>query len=356
MSAPPRLSRRERAAVLRRFGARDDDLDALLDYTDNPFDPTSPLLAADEPHVVDWRRYAEQAKARGGASALAGVVPQVRFPIGRDVAATDAYFRATRLGDSTTSGPAPPFLGKVEIDLHPTPAGRLPYVAFEQRDDFVRAVRSVLHRNAPEPVPSTMGAVLVSGFNNWDRVDRYRARWLAEGGNPSCWPLVFADMRARPELYQDRFALVSRGPYGGLDSGLEGLSSHEWESTSLALRLHHEAAHYYCRRVLGAMRSNLLDEWIAESYAVVSATVQNPAAWVRALLTDERTGRAGSYVAPLSPPAGAVVVRLLHAVTQVMAWSEMRAPTSYAESARLIRRFAAGTLEEQWLANSDWAD
>ena len=49
------------------------------------------------------------------------------------------------------------------------------------REDFVFLVQSLTQRNEPEPVADSMGACIVAGYNNWDRVaERYQATALSE--------------------------------------------------------------------------------------------------------------------------------------------------------------------------------
>ena len=82
------------------------------------------------------------------------------------------------------------------------------------RTDFVALVRALTMRNEPGPVPASMGAYMVSGLNNWDRIVEHRRRWEAEGGDRSetGWQEEFRRLVPRKELYQDRFLIISDGP------------------------------------------------------------------------------------------------------------------------------------------------
>ena len=80
------------------------------------------------------------------------------------------------------------------------------------------------------------------------------------------------------ELYQDRFLILSDGPYSNVSAGEIGLTEQEWRRTSTTIRLEHECTHYFTLRVFGSMRNNLLDELIAD-YAGITAVGPYRADW-----------------------------------------------------------------------------
>jgi hypothetical protein len=50
-----------------------------------------------------------------------------------------------------------------------------------------------------------------------------------------------------------------------------GLAPDEWDRQSFTIRLEHECTHYFTRRIFGAMRTNALDELIADYVGLVAA-------------------------------------------------------------------------------------
>lgn len=264
-----------REEALRAAGAAGDVLDELLRY-DTPILPEgarAPAIAwADEPHVGVWELYAEDAAGAGAVAALAARLPQMRFPVEAGVSATDAYRASTRRGaPPPADGPGPAFVrpGGITLALHATLAGRLPILVAEDRADFETLVRVFTARGEPVPVPPSMGACLVKGFNNWDRIGAYRRLWEEEhpGGD---WAEGFAELVPQKELYEDRFMILSSGPYSGLPASEAGLADDEWRRLSLAIRRDHECTHYFTLRAAGAMRTNLLDEVIADYVGLVA--------------------------------------------------------------------------------------
>ena len=65
--------------------------------------------------------------------------------------------------------------------------------------------------------------------------------------------------------YQDRFVILSRGPYSAVPAADTGLSEAEWLERSLVIRREHELTHYFTYRLFGSMRNHLLDEKRAPS-------------------------------------------------------------------------------------------
>lgn len=357
---------RQRLRVLRALGASPDAAAELLRYDENPFGTPGavpPLPLPDEPFVEAWERYAADAARRGLLPVLREALVQLRFPIGEGVGTSPAYRAATRAG-----APPPPGAEGVALEapehlrlfLHPTAAGRVPVLLAGTRADFVALVRALARRNEPAPVPSSMGACMVAGYDNWERIARLR-RSFEEGtlpcGGASDWRAAFQVLRERKELYQDRFVLLSPGPYSGVAAVELGLGGEEWLRTSVAIRLEHECTHYFTRRVLGSMRNNLLDELIADYVGIASAAGRFRAEWFLRFLGVEDPaayrpgGRLQNYRGspPLSDQAFRALQALVRAAARNLEGADRRHPGlcgSPEGRARAILGLASLTLEE----------
>ena len=206
---------------------------------------------------------------------LRGRLPQFCFPIEKGISATESYRAATRRGVQPEAGPGLPIRSaeQCRLVIHSPPAGRIPLVILGDRADFVSCVQALSHRNEPVPVPDSMGACIIGGYNNWDRVRQFRRQWASSANDVSeeAWLREFERLVPRKELYQDRFILLSEGPYSGVASSELGLRDEEWRKLSLGIRREHECAHYFTRRVFGSMRNNVLDELIADYSGIVGA-------------------------------------------------------------------------------------
>ena len=281
---------RQHADLLASYGATDPEVEELLAYNRNVFDrsveeaPALPLPA--EPHVAAWERYAQEAAEDGAFAALRRRLAQLRFPIREGISQTDAYRAATLRGKQPEEIPEASGLelsrpNEIRLAVHRSPAGPIPVIAPGDRADFVTLVRALTMRNEPAPVPESMGACMVSGFNNWDRIREYRRRWESEGGDRSeaAWQEEFRRLVPRKGLYQDRFLILSDGPYSNVAAGEIGLSHQDWRATSQTIRLEHECTHYFTLRVFGSMRNNLLDETIADYMGITAAAGRYRADW-----------------------------------------------------------------------------
>ncbi|HEX8271370.1 MAG TPA: hypothetical protein VF615_01890 [Longimicrobiaceae bacterium] len=358
--------REARAEVLRAHGATAAEAEELLAYTEPAFrvpdDPGGPFPLPDEPWVAAWEGYAAEAEARGAWPVLRERLVQLRFPVAEGISATEAYRAATRRGEASW-----PAAGGVELRaperlrllLHPTAAGRVPVLVAGCRDDFVALVRALARRGEPDPVPPSMGACIVGGLVNWDRVAALRRAWQAEhpGDDGGGWAAEMRALAPRKELYQDRFVLLGRGPYSGVPAAAMGMAEEEWEEVSLTIRLEHECAHHFTRRVFGSMRNTVHDELLADFAGVVSACGRFRADWVLRFLGVEDfprfrpDGRLRSYRG--DPPLGDGAFRVLQSVARGAAAAlEEAAPERAldwrdpAARARILAALARLTVEE----------
>jgi hypothetical protein len=359
-----------RREALRECGAPPGALDELLAYTESPFDPARldsiSLPLADEPHLDAWAEYEREARDRGIFPTLARRLVQLRFPIEEGISQTDAYRAATRRGvfpPGEEAGFALDSPERLELVLHPTLAGHVPVLTAGSRPDFVRLVRACSSRNEPERVPDSMGACIVNGLNNWDRVARYRQRLEADRGGPfdeAAWSEAFRGLVPQKPLYQDRFIILSREPYSAVPASAIGRDDAEWRALSVVIRREHECTHYFTLRAFGVMRNNLLDELIADFAGLAGAFGRYDAGLALRFLGLEdfpryrAGGRFENYLGtpPLSAAAAdtlkAVVVR---AARNLEAFTAPMDLSTASASARLVVALAGLTLEE--LAGSD---
>jgi hypothetical protein len=353
-----------RRRVLADAGAGADVVEEVLAYDHNPFDvgrlDTIDLPLADEPHLDAWREYAADAARMGVLPALADRIVQLRFPVEPGISQAEAYRAATR------RGVRPPGSARLVLEhpeslslvLHPTMAGHVPILRTGSRRDFVTLVHACSCRNEPDPVPDSMGACIVVGLNNWDRVARHRRRLEEARGAPMTeaeWSAAFKELVPRKEQYQDRFIILSSAAYSGVPASEVGLGEDEWLARSIAIRLEHECTHYFTLRAFGVMRSNLLDEFVADFAGLAYAFGRYDARLFLRFLGLEaypscrEGGRIGLYLGtpPLSP-AAAGVVRLLvvRAAQQVEAYTAGRDLGVAAERMAMVAALAGLTLEE----------
>lgn len=282
----------QRTGILRGAGAGAAQVAELLAYNENHFDLsplTGPLALPlpDEPALNFWKERAAEAREVGAAAALRPHLPQLHFPVRAGMSQTEGYREATGRGRpvqeiAEATGLDLPREESIEIVLHPTAAGRIPLLIVRHRPTFVLLLQALARRNEPVPVPDSQGALMVAGFNNWSRVHDLRRKWEATPAGEresATWAEEFGRLQPQRELYQDRFILLSDGPYSGVPAADLGLGDAEWREMSLTLRREHECAHYLTRRLLGSMRNNARDELIADCAGLSGAVGRFRADW-----------------------------------------------------------------------------
>jgi hypothetical protein len=293
------------ADLLSLLGATPLEIAELVAYDDNVFDlgalaaaPPPALPLPDEPGVEFWEARVREAGRRGAAPVLREHLPQLAFPIGERVSESAAYRAATRRGVppaslSEATGLPLRHPERIELALHPSPAGRVVVIIARDRLDFVALVRALGKRNEPAPVPDAQGALALSGYNNWSRLREHRELWerTDPASRAATWGEELARLQARPEIYQDRLVVLSDGPYSGVPAAAMGLPESAWREASLAIRRDHECAHLFTRRLLGSMRNRLLDELLADYAGIVAAAGRFRADWLLRFLGLEHLPR-----------------------------------------------------------------
>jgi hypothetical protein len=284
----------DRSALWRSLGATAEETRELLAYAESEFDLScapAEFPLPDEPFVAAWQGYVEEAERVGVWACLRDRLVQLRFPIEPGISESPAYREATRRG----VWPAPESRGlelsrpdELRLFLTDTPVGRVPVILATVREDFVALVRALGHKNEPREIPDAVGASIIGGFNNWDRVASLRRAWDAMGGSPLAWVARWREIVREPGLYQDRFIVLGSGPYSGAAAADVGLDEAEWTRRSIALRLEHECTHHFTRRGLGSMRNRIADELIADYMGIVAANGSFRSDWLVRFLGLER--------------------------------------------------------------------
>ncbi len=313
--------------TLRELGADDSTLPELLAYLDHPAAGKDPVpFTGEEPHLAVWREYSAEAEREGVAAALQRRFAQFLFPVAAGTSGREDYRAATRRGEfpagTVDGGLVLRVPERLRLEIHDSIGGPVPVLVAPERDDFVTLVQALTARNEPEPVPASMGACIVSGLNNWDRVARHRAAWVAArgvDGSPEEWQEEFRRMAAEKPRYQDRLLLLSTGPYSAVSAAAAGLADGDWLARSLVMRREHECTHLFTQRAFGVMRNHALDELLADFAGLVAAFGEYRPGLARLFLGVDRDGtyRVGGRLQnyrgtpPLSEPAFAVLVRLV---------------------------------------------
>ena len=325
-----------RLEILKGFGATDSNLQELLDYSQSAFQHESLTEAiqatkVSEPHLETWQQYCNLAQIEGTFPVLARRLVQLQFPIKEGMSDVKNYQAATKRGVTTegmseASGLTLIQPDQVQLFLHETLVGLIPVILVSDRQDFVTLIQALTKKNEPSPVPESMGACIVGGYNNWDRINEYRSKWSDQWSSQqsappseSDWQTEFKKIIPKKPLYQDRFIILSKSFYSNVSPSTLGLEQIEWLNLSHLIRLEHECTHYCTRRLLNSMRNNLVDELIADYRGIMAATGTFHAQWFLTFMGLENFpiyregGRLENYRGnpPLSDSAYQIVQKLI---------------------------------------------
>ena len=165
--------------LLQNFTKETSVLEELLSYTRNAFvqgsDLITPSSLTDEPQVTTWERYIAEARDYGVYRTLKKYLVQFQFEIKENISQTTDYKKATLQGASTqgmvdAQGLKLQEPEQLQLFLYPSLAGKLPVIITPNRFDFQAIVQALSYRNEPHALPTSMGAAMIKGLNNWDRL------------------------------------------------------------------------------------------------------------------------------------------------------------------------------------------
>ncbi len=339
-----------REKVLKTLGASPGEVRELIAYDQNRFDHSGvktriKIPLPDELFMAAWEIYDQEAKEKELFAVLRNNLVQLRFPIRKGISQTRDYRAATLSGVPPEGIPEATGLkilspAQLQLDLYQSLAGRIPTIVSTQRKDFVSLVRALAMKNEPVPIPKSMGSVTVAGYNDWSRIRRLREEW--ETKNPTGdWANEFERIIPRKELYQDRFIILSDGPYSGVPAKDMGVTVKEWRRLSLVIRRHHECTHYFTRRLFSSMKNRLIDELIADYMGIVAAAGRYRADWFLRFVGLEdfpqyrKGGRLENYRG--DPPLSDGAFKILQALVQRAAENLDRFDARYGKELRTPR-------------------
>src|SRR4051794_10383192 len=159
------MATESRRRILQVHGASASAADELMAYNCSNFTlqslPTKYPLP-DEAFVGTWAAYEQDAAPGEVFSFLSHKLVQFRFPIMEGIRSTADYRLATARGILPEGAPRLALViekpEELRLEIHQTPAGRIPILFTPNRRDFVSLVHALTVRNEPGLVPDSMGA------------------------------------------------------------------------------------------------------------------------------------------------------------------------------------------------------
>lgn len=225
--------------------------------------------------------------------------PQLLLPLGFDTKDSEQYRAAVLRGEAVEGTPEFVTSENDTLELCATPAGEVPVLYLENREDFEHALRALAYRCEPREILPSVEASTISGLNNWEKIRAHKREFFASGGRD--WAAEFKRFTARKENYQDTLILLSAGYYSAVPPEELGLTAETWREKSLVIRKYHELTHFVCRRLWPEQKNILRDEVYADCIGLTAAFGGYEPAWAALFLGIEHGicrpgGRLGHYV------------------------------------------------------------
>jgi len=242
---------------------------------------------------------------------LARRFPQIYLRPAEGVSQSPLYRAIVRKGQSY-EGELSHFITSPEdtLTMEPTPVGEVMVVFLKHRADFECFYRVMACRCEPVPVPPTMGASYVSGFNDWGKIHAHLEEYKADGGEDPDGE--FQRFTATPSNYKGTMVILSDGPYSALPASRTPYSEEEWLRVSLRIRKYHELTHFVCRKLYPDKKYPVWDELLADCMGLLFATGEYDLALAQAFLGIENGsytgGRLENYLD--APPDGKIVAQV----------------------------------------------
>lgn len=272
--------------LLKKYTTSSSVIDELCSYTENKFvnfHNFSEKLHEEKCNTV-WEDYLKQSENIGVFETLKANLKQLQFPIQKNISQSAEYRSATLKGISTdlmktSIGLKLKEPSSLSLFVYKNFAEKIPVIVASNDEDFDSLIQALIYRNEPIQLPDSMGAALIKGLNNWDRIRRLKKAWMLKNpfGN---WSKEFvSNVLPYKDQYQDKLIILSKKPYSNVASEAMNLTEEEWLNYSLKIRLEHECSHLYTLKTFGHMANNMHDELIADYMGITKVVGKFKSDW-----------------------------------------------------------------------------
>lgn len=190
--------------------------------------------------------------------------PQLLFPITPGISKTAEFRNAIYFGK--------PYSGQLDFTMSEkdrflcmdTPAGTAEVLLLYNRTDFEKCFCALANRCEPKLIPPSVGACMISGLLNQEKIRRY-------GNHEEKTGLLSFLKPTFDQACYDKLILLSSGWYSGITPEEAGFSDAEWTPKSITIRMYHEITHFVCRTLYPKDISVIRDEVFADMIGIVAA-------------------------------------------------------------------------------------
>ena len=200
---------------------------------------------------------------------LARRYPQLTLPISDETRHSERYRNVVLRGEPPESEPDFSFSANDRLETVATPAGEIDVLSLCDRADFEHCIRALAYRCEKSAIPPTMGASIISGLINWEKIWKHKEEYVAGGGDD--WDSEFERFTSERKNYRDTIIVLSRGYYSALPPAEAGFPEKEWLELSYTIRKYHELAHFVSQRLYPENKDAVRDEILADMNGVIAA-------------------------------------------------------------------------------------
>ncbi|MEN0046686.1 MAG: hypothetical protein AAF806_06500 [Bacteroidota bacterium] len=322
---------------LQSYTSKENILKELIQYTAEPFYNGYTTIhlqnSKEESQITTWNRYVAESKEKGVYETLKKYLVQFQFPVNENISQTKAYKDVTLRGKTSSgiesaTGLVLKDADKLQLYIYSSLAGKIPVIVANNQFDFQSIIQALTRRNEPQFIPASMGAAIIRGLNNWDRL---RAAQRAFRSSMSSKELIESK-----HLYQDNLIVLSRNPYSNVSAEQMRLEDEEWLNQSLEIRLEHECTHYFTLRHFNKMANNMYDELLADYMGITKVLPQYRSDWFLKFVGLEQypifreSGRLKNYLgkSPLSDSAFQILKKIVKQASDNLELFDQQFPTS----------------------------
>jgi hypothetical protein len=210
--------------------------------------------------------------------------PQLNFPIEPGIEKKEEYKDLVLRGK--TANVNLPFGLKlndyknITLRISETIGGKIPILTVPNKEDFIIIIQCLLYKNNPKHVPQSMGAVLINGLDNRQKIAILKSDWLGTNIAENWTKEFYMNILPNYSLYKDRLIIISTKPYSNVSAKQLGLNESLWLSYSISIREEHECTHLYTLKKYGIASNNLHDELIADYIGIVKTIGKYNKSWM----------------------------------------------------------------------------
>lgn len=156
-----------------------------------------------------------------------------------------------------------------DIFTEETSAGTVEIVYLHDRQDFDNFLRIMCYQCRTVDIPSTTGAMTLSGVINREKIRRHKEKYILSGGNN--WALEWKLFSSDKRNYTDTLIVITNGAYSNIPYDKAGYSEEEWIQISRIIRTYHECTHVICQKLYPELKETIWDEVVADAIGMLFA-------------------------------------------------------------------------------------